>query len=94
MNQGAIRQILDQINRLSEAPQLPFCDLIEVDLVQDVLRAEKVAFRDRIYNPMVTLWTFLSQILSTDHSCREAVARLIAHRAARGQEPCSADTAG
>lgn len=94
MNQGAVRQILDQINRLSEAPQLPFCDLIEVDLVQDVLRAEKVAFRERIYNPMVTLWTFLSQILSTDHSCREAVARLIAHRAARGQEPCSADTAG
>ena len=70
MNQGAVRQILDQINRLSEAPQLPFCDLIEVDLVQDVLRAEKVAFRERIYNPMVTLWTFLSQILSTDHSCR------------------------
>ena len=92
MYQGTIRQIRDQINLLREAPQLPFCDLIDVDLVQDVLRAEKVAFRDRVYNPIVTLWTFLSQVLSTDHSCRKAVARLLAYRAARGQEPCSPET--
>jgi hypothetical protein len=30
--------------------------------------------------------------LSADHSCRAAVARLIAHRLARGQSPCSAET--
>jgi hypothetical protein len=33
---------------------------------------------------------FLGQVLSADHSCRAAVARLIAHRLARGQTPCSA----
>jgi hypothetical protein len=38
----------------------------------------------------VTLWAFLGQVLSADHSCRAAVARLIAHRVARGQRPCSA----
>jgi hypothetical protein len=31
-------------------------------------------------------------VLSADHSCRAAVARLLAHRLARGQSPCSADT--
>jgi hypothetical protein len=40
----------------------------------------------------VTVWVFLSQCLSPDHSCRDAVARLIAWRVARGKEPCWAET--
>ena len=40
----------------------------------------------------MTVWVFLSQCLSPDHSCRDAVARLIAWRVARGLHPCSADT--
>ncbi len=40
----------------------------------------------------MTLWVFLSQVLSADHSCRAAVARLIAHRVSQGQEPCSSET--
>src|SRR5262249_8035370 len=47
---------------------------------------------DRIFSPLVTLWVFLGQVLSADHSCRAAVARLIAHRLARGRRPCSAAT--
>jgi hypothetical protein len=35
---------------------------------------------------------FLSQCLSPDHSCREAVARLAAWRTTQGLKPCSADT--
>jgi hypothetical protein len=35
---------------------------------------------------------FLGQVLSTDQSCRAAVARLIAHRLSQGQNPCSAET--
>lgn len=92
MSQRNRGQIRDQIKLLQEAPQLPFCDLLDDQLVQDVLRSEKVTFRDRVYTPIVTLWTFLSQVLSTDHSCRQAVTRLVAHRTARGQEPCSPDT--
>ena len=45
-----------------------------------------------IYTPAVTVWVFLSQCLSADHSCREAVARLIAWRLARGLKACSAET--
>jgi hypothetical protein len=40
----------------------------------------------------VTLWTFPSQVLSADHSCRAAVARLLAHRASQGKYGCSANT--
>ena len=29
---------------------------------------------DRIYSPLVTLWGFLGQVLSADHSCRAAAA--------------------
>jgi len=45
-----------------------------------------------IYTPAVTMWVFLSQCFSADHSCRDAVARLRAWRIGRGQKPCSADT--
>src|SRR5262249_54851901 len=53
---------------------------------------EAVSYRDRLFSPLVTLWAFLSQVLDPDHSCRAAVARLLAWRAARGLAPCSADT--
>ena len=33
--------------------------------------------------PAVTIWVFLSQCLSMDHSCRDAVARLITWRVAQ-----------
>jgi len=38
------------------------------------------------------LWTFLSQVLHPDQSCRAAVARLMAFRITQGQAACSADT--
>ena len=34
----------------------------------------------------MTLWTFLTQVLSLDHCCLKAVACLIAYRTARGLE--------
>jgi hypothetical protein len=52
----------------------------------------KAPWNDRIYMPLVTLWVFLGQILSTDHSCRAAVARLIAHRVSQALPPCSSET--
>jgi DDE family transposase len=71
---------------------LPFSDVLSEDLVAQALTTASVSWIDRIFSPLVTLWVFLSQVLSADHSCRAAVARLIAHRVARGQKPCSART--
>src|SRR5438270_13189511 len=71
---------------------LPFTDVLSEDLVARALTAISGFWMDRIFSPLVTLWVFLGQVLSADHSCRSAVARLIAHRIARGQSACSAET--
>jgi hypothetical protein len=71
---------------------LPFTDVLSESAVAQALKALDVVWLDRIYSPLVTLWIFLGQVLSQDHSCRAAVARLIAHRVSRGQRPCSAET--
>jgi hypothetical protein len=70
---------------------LPFTDVLTEGVITDAL-ATVGEWLDRIFSPLVTLWVFLGQVLSADHSCRAAVARLIAHRVARGQKPCSART--
>jgi hypothetical protein len=72
--------------------ELPFTDVLSESGVAQALKALDVVWLDRIYSPLVTLWVFLGQVLSQDHSCRAAVARLIAHRVSRGQRPCSAET--
>jgi hypothetical protein len=71
---------------------LPFSELLPAERVLAALKAEVIAFRDRLFSPLVTLWTFLSQILSKDHSCLSAVARLLAFRTRQGLPPCSAHT--
>jgi len=70
---------------------LPFTDVLTEDTLAQAL-ATVGNWLDRIFSPLVTLWVFLGQVLSADHSCRAAVARLIAHRLGRGQKPCSART--
>lgn len=72
--------------------ELPFNDVLSESAVAQALKALDVVWLDRIFSPLVTLWVFLGQVLSQDHSCRAAVARLIAHRISRGQRPCSAET--
>src|SRR5215216_4094238 len=70
---------------------LPFTDVLTEDVIEQAL-ASISGWLDRIFSPLVTLWVFLGQVLGADHSCRAAVARLIAHRLARGQRPCSPHT--
>src|SRR6476469_10157741 len=70
---------------------LPFTDVLAEGVITEALATVGV-WLDRIFSPLVTLWVFLGQVLSADHSCRAAVARLNAHRVARGQRPCSAHT--
>jgi len=70
---------------------LPFTNVLTEEVIAQALTAIS-GWLDRIFSPLVTLWVFLGQVLSADHSCRAAVARLIAHRRARGQGPCSAQT--
>ncbi len=71
---------------------LPFCNILSEQIVSKAVTAIETCWLDRIYPPLITLWVFLGQVLSQDHSCRAAVARLIAHRVSDGQRPCSAET--
>ncbi len=71
---------------------LPFSDILSGELIEQALTALQVGWIDCVYTPLVTLCVFLGQVLSADHSCRAAVARLIAHRVARQERACSAET--
>jgi hypothetical protein len=88
---GRCRQVGQRQQQLTQEPQLPFARLLDRGLVQQALREEKVSFRDRLFTPLVTLWVFLSQVHDPDHSCRAAVARFLAWRAAHRLPPCAAD---
>ena len=85
------RQVRRLRQQLTQAPALPFADLLPAAQVEQALRDEGITFRDRLFSPLVTLWVFLSQALDPDHACRAAVARFLAWRGCRGLAPCSAD---
>jgi hypothetical protein len=72
---------------------LPFADVLTEASILDALNEHGVPYRDRVFGPVTTIWGFLSQVLSEDHSCRDAVSRVIAHRAAGGLPLCSPNTA-
>jgi len=82
-------RVADAARRLAERSQLPFQDLLAAPIIDELLDELNVSYRDTIYTPQVTLGAFLSQVLSADHSCREAVARVSAFRIAHGRPPCS-----
>jgi hypothetical protein len=85
---------LDRLRaRFARNDGLPFADVLTEARIHDALDEHGVRFRDRVFSPATTLWGFLSQVLSEDHSCRDAVTRIIAHRAANGLGTCSPNTA-
>jgi Transposase DDE domain len=80
-------------DRFAHNEGLPFADILTEASILDVLNDHSVEFRDRVFSPATTIWGFLSQVLNDDHSCRDAVSRIIAHRAANGHAVCSPNTA-
>src|SRR5437762_10031071 len=90
---GRFRQQVQVLRRqFLQGGGLPFTDILTETVLAQALTALRAGWLDRIFSPLVTLWVFLGQVLRADHSCRAAVARLIAHRLAQGQSPCSAET--
>src|SRR5713101_7385123 len=79
--------------RFARDQGLPFADSLSERSILDALNEHGVKYRDRVFSPVTTIWGFLSQVLSEDHSCRDAVSRIIAHRAANGATVCSPNTA-
>lgn len=83
-------EILKQ--KFANSVGLPFRDLLPESTIIEALEAEKVKYRNRLFNPIVTLWAFLSQVLDTDKSLQNAVSRVIAWLAEAGELIPSTDT--
>lgn len=75
-----------------QQPGLYFSALLDEQLIGKAFGSASLLWQGWIYTPAVTIWVFLSQCLSPDHSCREAVSRLVAWRVAQGHRRCSPDT--
>lgn len=84
-NQGGFREQFGFLKRqFLQEGDLPFASVLSEETITPALNAVDFAWKDRVCRPPVTLWVFLSQVISADHSCRGAVARLLAHRLASG----------
>lgn len=92
-NRGPIRQQVRFLRRqFLQEGDLPFATALSEASLAPALESIEASWKDRVFSPLITLWVFLNQVLSADHSCRAAVARLIAHRVSQGQLACSANT--
>jgi hypothetical protein len=86
---GAFRQAVAQARRHGK---LYFAGLLTEDHIHQAFGRARWVWQGWIYTPAVTVWVFLAQCLSPDHSCRDAVAQLIAWLLASGRQACSAVT--
>jgi hypothetical protein len=85
----AFRQSVAQARRQGK---LYFASLLSEDHIHEAFGQARGLCQAWIYTPAVTIWVFLAQCLSPDHSCRDAVAQLLAWLMASGRRPCSAET--
>ena len=65
------RNLIETVNAIKMAPGLPFSDVLDGTQIQTLIEELGIAFRERVFTPFVTLTVFLSQVLSSDHSCRD-----------------------
>jgi hypothetical protein len=87
----AVTQLKSPVKGFCHADGLPFKKFLSVERFSEIFDSLAPKCRDRIYPPVVALSAFISQVLSPDHSCREAVARVIAERVCEGKAACSQD---
>ena len=78
--------------QILEDQDLCFTELLPKEQIEAAIDRHKVRYRERLYTPLVTIWTFLYQVLAPDQSCRAAVARLLAFLCVGGNGSGSAKT--
>jgi hypothetical protein len=79
-------------HKFEQSLGLPFRDLLPESVIKQIIEELKIKYRCRLFDPFVTLWAFLSQVLDVDKSCHNAVSRVIAYLASEGIEIPSSDT--
>lgn len=77
-NRGRFRQQVRFLRRqFLQDGKLPFTDVLSDGTITQALKALEIVWLDRVYSPLITLWVFLGQVLSQDHSCRAAALRAL-----------------
>ncbi len=79
-------------DKFTQSLGLPFQELLPESKVQKIIDELQIKYRCRLFDPIVTLWAFLSQVLDVDKSCHNSVSRVIAYLADKGVEIPSTDT--
>ena len=79
-------------HKFASSVGLPFHDLLPEATIQEALNSLDIKYRRRLFDPFVTLWAFLSQVLDADKSCHNAVSRVIAWLSGEKVEIPSQDT--
>jgi hypothetical protein len=69
-------EILKQ--KFMQSAGLPFRELLPESTIQQAIDELKIKYYRRLFDPFVTIWAFLSQVLDVDKSCQNAVSRVIA----------------
>ena len=79
-------------NKFNQCLGLPFKELLPSEVIDQAIGELKIKYKKRLFDPFVTLWAFLSQVLDTDKSCHNAVSKIIAYLTGEGVEIPSTDT--
>lgn len=78
--------------KFTQSTGLPFRELLPQSMIQQILDELNIKYYRRIFDPMVTIWAFLSQVLDAEKSCHNAVSRVIAWLSTENVELPSTDT--
>ena len=89
---GSFSCHVENIRNCIERGELPFQDCLSGDFVVDLVARLGIVFRDRIYTPGNTLLAFVTQVLSADQSCRNAVRQFMAMLVSNDEQPCAPTT--
>lgn len=81
-------------DKFNQSLGLPFKELLPESVIRLAISELKIKYKKRLFDPLITLWAFLSQVLDTDKSCHNAVSKIIAHLAESEVEVPSSDTSG
>lgn len=79
-------------NKFNQSWGLPFQELLPESVIRQALKELKIRYKQRLFDPIVTLWAFLSQVLDADKSCHNAVSKIIAYLTGEGVEIPSTGT--
>ena len=70
----------------------PWQDILPESRLSEILEEEGIAYRNRLYTPVVTLWAMIHQVLSPDKSLRNTLKCMSTWLRAAGEAAPSADT--